>query len=125
MSPDGPSLPASLDFDTWRQYLNDEMLLGQRCQACDNVSARSRSVCLECHGTDLATVELPTEGVVHSETSIEVTPEGFDEAGYRVGIVDLGEAKLLARLEGEPAIGDEVSFVGVLTELNDPAPIFG
>jgi uncharacterized OB-fold protein len=123
MSPDA-SLPARLDYDAWRQYLNDEVLLGQRCPECDHVSARPRSVCLECNAADLETIELPTDGVVHSETSIEVTPDGFDESGYRVGIVDLGEAKLLARLEGEPAIGDDVSLVGVLTESDDPAPIF-
>lgn len=57
--------------------------------------------------------------MVHSETSIKATPEGFDDAGFRVGTVDLGEDRVTARIDG-----DEVSLSGGLTEMAEPAPIF-
>ena len=117
-------LPDRLDYETWRTYLIDEVLLGQQCQDCGFVSTTPRRVCVECHAEEPETVELPTTGVVHSDTSIEVTPEGFDDSGYRVGIVHLGDARVTARLDDGAAIGDEVSLSGVLTEMAEPVPVF-
>jgi hypothetical protein len=120
---DEGGLPERLDYDARLAALADGVLLGQRCRECGAVSATPRRVCMECHAEDPETVELPTDGVVHSETSIEVTPEGFDD-GYRVGIVDLGEARVLARLGGDAGIGTEVSLSGVVSDAAGSAPVF-
>lgn len=113
----------TIEYEDWREALEDGVLLGQECPECGHTSATPRRACLECGATP-ETVELPTEGVVHSETSIEVTPEEFDDAGYRVGIVDLGAARILGRLGGDVAIGDDVALAGVVDEGGDPAPRF-
>lgn len=117
-------LPETLDYEAWRDALTEGLLLGQRCQECGAVSATPRQVCLDCGARSVEPVALPTTGVVHSETFIEVTPNGFDDDGYRAGIVDLGEARVFARLGGEAAIGDEVSFEGPFEGGDGPVPLF-
>ena len=39
-------------------------------------------------------------------------PEGIDERGYRVAVVDLGAARVLGRLDGAAEIGDAVALAG-------------
>lgn len=117
-------LPESLDYDAWASALRDGRLLGQHCPDCGATSATPRRVCHECQARRLETVALPTEGVVHSETAIEVTPAGFDDEGYRVGIVDLDEAWVFARLAGGSEIGEAVSLAGAFTEGDGPIPVF-
>ena len=53
-------------------------------------------------------------------------PEGIEERGYRVGVVEVGDARVLGRLTGDGlAIGDEVALSGhVEDEEGYAAPLF-
>lgn len=107
----------------WAAALADGELLGQRCSNCNHETAAPKAACARCGSRTLETVSLPTEGVVYSETTVAVAPVGFD-GGYRVAVIDLGEARVLARLEGDAGIGDPVEFVGPLEDGEEPAPLF-
>lgn len=97
----------------WSAAIRDGELLGQHCPDCDGVQGTPKAACPHCGSTDLETVELSTEGVVYTETTINVPPLGVDERGYQVAVVDLGEGRVMGRLEGDRAeIGDAVVLSG-------------
>ncbi|MCU4741475.1 Zn-ribbon domain-containing OB-fold protein [Natronoglomus mannanivorans] len=124
MSADESRASAPLSYDEWASALEDGELLGQRCADCGHETAAPKAACGRCGSRGLETVSLPTEGVVYSETTIAVAPAGFDGGSYRVAVIDLGEARVLARLEGDAGIGDSVEFVGSLEGREEPAPLF-
>lgn len=109
----------------WAAALADGELLGQRCSDCGHGTAAPKAACARCGSRRLETVSLPTEGVVYSETTVAVAPAGFDgDGGYRVAVIDLGDARVLGRLEGKAGIGDQVEFVGPLEDCEEVAPLF-
>lgn len=114
---------APVTYDDWCDALQDGTVLGVACDECGWTSATPKRVCTECGGRSLSGTTLPGEGVVHSETTIAVGPAGV-ESPYRVGVVDLCEARLLARLEGEVEIGSSVTFAGTVVQDGSPAPVF-
>lgn len=113
-----------LTFEEWARALRDGVLLGQRCVECERVAATPTAACGRCGGRAFDEVELPTRGTVHSETTVAVAPEGFD-APYQVAVVDLGETRLLARIDGEVVIGDDVALQDAIGTDDRPAPVFG
>ncbi|KAB7513771.1 hypothetical protein DM867_08140 [Halosegnis rubeus] len=118
----------SLTYDEWAAAVRDGELLGLACEECGHTNGVPTGACPHCGNRELTRVSLPTEGVVHSETTIQVPPEGFEERGYQVTVVELGDAKVMVRIDGDServAIGDEVVLSGVITEDDDhPAPLF-
>jgi uncharacterized OB-fold protein len=60
---------------------------------------------------------------VYTQTTIAVAPEGF-EGPYRVGVVDLGDGRVLARISEDAEIGDAVSLAGVVEADDRVAPRF-
>ena len=113
----------ALTASAWAGALREGVLLGQRCPGCDHVTGAPKAACARCGERDLAVEALPTVGEVYTETTIEVSPEGF-EGPYRVGVVDLGEARVLGRLPDDADIGDEVSMAGVVEADDRVAPRF-
>lgn len=112
-------------YDEWRRHLwEDRVLLGQRCHDCGHATAAPKAACAHCGARDLERIALPTEGEVYARTRIEVAPADF-EGPYTVALIDLGEARVLARLESEPEIGDPVELVDVYESDLGPAPVFG
>jgi len=69
---------------------------------------------------------------VYTETTVMVPPIGVDERAYQVAVVQVGEARLMGRIDtGEEDedthvdIGDSVELTGYVTgEGDDPAPLF-
>jgi uncharacterized OB-fold protein len=108
----------------WRAALSDGRLLGQECADCGHVTAAPKAACARCGSRALETTELPEEGTVYSVTRVEVAPEGFD-APYHVGIVTVGDGRVMARLENDAAIGEAVAFRGSASTPEGPAPRFG
>jgi uncharacterized OB-fold protein len=97
----------------WSEALREGELLGQVCTACGATVGTPKAACPHCGATALERVELPTEGVVYAETTINVPPEGIDERGYQVAIVEVGDGRIMARLEGTGVeIGDPVVLSG-------------
>ncbi|WP_254768844.1 Zn-ribbon domain-containing OB-fold protein [Salinilacihabitans rarus] len=107
----------------WTAAIEDGDLLGQRCPDCGHETAAPKAACARCGSREVETVSLPTEGVVHTATTIAVAPEGF-EGPYRVAVIDLGEARVLARLDGDAGIGDAVELAGAVDDRDEPAPLF-
>lgn len=117
-------LPEELTHATWAAALRDGRLLGQACTDCDHVAGAPKAACAHCGSRDLATVRLPTTGTVYTETTVMVPPEGFEQGGYQVGIVAVGDARVMARFETAVEIGDEVTLSGYLATDGDPVPTF-
>ena len=110
----------------WSAALRDGRLLGLRCEDCGATQGTPKAACPDCGSRNLEPVELSTEGIVYTETTVNVPPEGIEERGYRVGIVEVGDARVLGRLAGDGiAIGDEVALSGhVEDEEGYAAPLF-
>ena len=113
----------SLSYDDWAEAVRDGELVGLECDDCGNVTGAPKAACTDCGSRSVSRVSLPDEGVVYSETTIAVAPEGL-EGGYKVGVVEVGETRVLGRLDDDAEIGDEVEFVDVFVEEDGPAPLF-
>lgn len=113
----------SLTHEEWADALRDGDLLGVTCTDCGATYGTPFAVCNECGSRNMETTDLPTEGEVYSETTIQVSPIGF-EGPYQVGTVQLDGARVTARLDDEVVIGDRVVFDGVLGANGDIAPVF-
>ncbi|MDZ7702414.1 MAG: zinc ribbon domain-containing protein [Halobacteriales archaeon] len=113
----------ALTAAAWTRALRDGVLLGQRCPACGHVTGAPKAACAHCGERDLAVEALPTAGEVYTETTIAVAPEGF-EAPYRVGVVELGDGRVLGRIPEDAAIGDEVTLAGAREADDRVAPVF-
>lgn len=113
------------DYEQWTETLHEEqVLLGQRCPDCGHETAAPKAACARCGSRTLESIRLHTEGDVYATTTINVAPDGFD-GPYDVALIDLGEARTLGRVRGEPGIGDPVAVVDVFESEAGPAPVFG
>ncbi len=114
-----------LSYSDWKETLRGGELVGQACEECGNVTASPKAACTECGSRSVSRTTLPEDGVVYSETTINVPPEGY-ERGYKVGIVELGDtgARVLGRLDETAEIGDEVVFDDTFEHDDEPAPVF-
>jgi hypothetical protein len=121
----GSDLPV-LTHRTWSEALRSGRLLGQSCPDCGHVAGAPKAACARCGSRSIETVELPTTGEVYTETTVMVPPEGVEERGYQVAVVQVGEARVMGRIEGETVtIGEELRLAGYVTgERNDPGPLF-
>jgi uncharacterized OB-fold protein len=123
-------MPEQLTYAAWRAALNEGRLLGQACDSCTNIQGTPKGACPHCGSRNIETVELPTHGEVYTETTVTVPPAGVEERGYQVAIVQLGEARVMGRIDAgrddtQVAIGESVELTGYITgEDGDPAPLF-
>ena len=113
----------ALTAKAWANALREGVLLGQRCGACGHVTAAPKAACVRCGERGLSVEALSATGEVYTQTTIAVTPERFD-GPYRVGIVDLGDGRVLGRLPDDAEIGDAVALAGVVEVDDRVAPRF-
>jgi uncharacterized OB-fold protein len=116
----------SLTYDEWTDALYDGDLLGQTCSDCGATYGTPVSVCHDCGKRDLETTTLPRDGEIYSVTRVEVSPTSFDSP-YYVGLVQLGDARITARITGgepEPAIGATVALTDIIENDGYPVPVF-
>ena len=113
----------TLTAAAWGRALRDGVLLGQRCPGCGHVTGAPKAACARCGERDLTVEALPESGEVYTETTIAVSPAGF-EAPYRVGVVQLGDARVLGRIPDGAGIGDTVELAGALEAEDRVAPRF-
>ena len=95
--------------------LRDGRLTTTECTDCGELHYPPRIVCPECLSDDLAYVDLPHEGEMHSFTEVRGTPPiGMSDVPFVVGVVDLGPVQLSARIDDaayeDLEIGDPVSL---------------
>lgn len=123
-------LPERLTHRTWSEALRSGRLLGQACEDCGHVAGAPKAACAQCGSRSIETVELPTTGEVYTETTVMVPPKGVEERGYQVAVVQVGDARVMGRVNREDddehvAIGDELRLAGYVTgEQGDPGPLF-
>ena len=93
--------------DSYGQFLNEEKLMGSKCQQCGAVFIPPRPICIKCHGTKMKWAEMKGKGKLAGFTVIAGGPpamikEGYDrEHPYVSGVVKLEEGvKVDARIEG-------------------------
>jgi uncharacterized OB-fold protein len=112
--------------DAWAEAVRDGRLLGATCRDCGATVGAPTAACPHCGARALSVRDLPTRGTVYTETTIEVPPAGVEERGYQVAVVDLGDARVMGRLDDEAvAIGDDVVLAGFLEDdQGNPAPRF-
>jgi len=97
----------------WTEAVREGRILGATCGDCGATVGTPKAACPHCSARALETIELPSRGVVYTETTINVPPEGVDERGYQVAVVDLGGARVMGRLDDEAvAIGEHVVLSG-------------
>lgn len=114
-----------LTHKAWTAALREGVLLGKSCAECGHVTAAPKAACTRCGCREADVVELPTRGEVYAETTVYVPPEAFaDEDAYGVGLVDVGDARLMAKFEDKPAIGDLVELSGIADQDIAPGPLF-
>lgn len=114
-----------LTHKAWSAALREEILLGERCADCGHVTAAPKAACARCGSRDTAVVELPTEGTVYAETTVFVGPAAFsDTEPYGVALIDVGDARIMAHLDGDAVVGDVVEFRGAVEQDEIPGPLF-
>jgi len=114
----------SLKYEEWAEALRGGRLVGQECAVCGNVTGAPKAACPDCGSRELSRVGLPDEGTVYTETTVAVAPEGFEDDPYKIGVVQLGEARVLGRLGDDAEIGDEVVLSGTYEHDGEPSPVF-
>jgi uncharacterized OB-fold protein len=82
---------------SYHQFLDEERLMGSRCQECGALFVPPRPICIECQGQAMEWVEMAGTGKLAAFTCISVGPrlmieQGYDrEHPYVSGVVELTE----------------------------------
>ena len=105
---------------SYRQFLNEEKLMGSKCKKCGALSVPPRPICRECYSSEMEWVEMKGKGKLAAFTCISVGPpfmvaEGYDRKNpYCSGVVELEEgARAVARIEGVDTTKPETIKVGM------------
>ena len=103
----------------FEQFLNEEKLMGSRCNTCEKLYVPPRSLCPGCRHSEMEWAETAGEGRLVAFTSISIgTPamikEGYDRNNpYCSGVVELVEgSRVVARIEGVDSLHPESVEVG-------------
>jgi uncharacterized OB-fold protein len=104
---------------SYERFLNEERLMGSRCQSCGVLFVPPRSICINCYGCEMEWVEMKGKGKLVAFTSIAIGPpfmieEGYDRKHpYVSGVVELEEGlKVVARVEGVDGSKPETIKIG-------------
>ncbi len=91
----------------FEKYLENNQLMGSRCNSCGSLFVPPRAICGHCHQPELEWVEMSGKGQLTAFTCIAIGPpsmaqEGYDRNNpYCSGVVALEEGPhVVARIEG-------------------------
>ena len=97
----------AINDHVYRQFLNEEKLMGSKCAACGSVFVPPRPLCSKCRGTELQWVEMQGTGKLAAFTCIAIGPPSMIEQGfnrdnpYCSAVIELQEGpRVVARVEG-------------------------
>ncbi len=92
---------------SYRQFLNEEKLMGSRCKKCSTLFFPPRPICIKCYSPRLEWVEMKGRGILRAFTCIYIGPPSMIKQGYNrknpyySGVVELEErVRVDARIEG-------------------------
>ena len=104
---------------SFKQFLNEDKLMGSRCKKCGTLFSPPRPICINCYSREVEWVELKGKGKLATFTVIYVGPPWMVEQGYDrkhpycSGVVDLDEGvKIDARIEGVDTDNPESIKIG-------------
>ena len=105
---------------SYQQFLNEDMLMGSKCQKCGVLYAPPRQICPKCKATTMQWIQLMGKGKLVAFTCIAVgtaamIKEGYDrKRPYISGVVELDEGvKMTARIEDIDGTKPEAIKVGM------------
>ena len=105
---------------SYRQFLQEERLMGSRCKECGALFVPPRSICIHCFSADMEWVEMTGKGRLAAFTCISIGPPSMIAEGYNrknpycSGVIELDEgAKVDARIEGVDTLKPETIKVGM------------
>jgi uncharacterized OB-fold protein len=105
---------------SYGRWLNEEKLMGSRCQRCKSLFVPPRSICIKCSGSEMEWVEMRGKGKLAAFTCIFIGPpfmtkEGYDRKHpYVSGVVELEEGvRVVARIEGVDGSQPETIKIGI------------
>jgi uncharacterized OB-fold protein len=87
---------------SYYQFLEENQLMGSRCQSCGALHVPPRPICTTCYGEEMGWVELSGEGKLVAFTTVHIAPTAMIEAGYGrnnpycTGIVELAEGPAIS-----------------------------
>ena len=104
---------------SFEAFLQEEKLMGARCQKCHQIVAPPRPLCPSCSSTALEWIELSGKGRLKTFTTIAVVPPQMARHGYGrknpycSGVVELEEkCCVVARIEGVALDNPEAVQIG-------------
>ena len=105
---------------SYEQFLDEDKLMGSKCNQCGAVFTPPRPICIQCHSSDMEWLEMQGRGKLAGFTCITIGPafmieEGYDRNNpYCVGVVELDEGtRVDARIEDVDASKPETIKVGM------------
>ena len=105
---------------SYRQFLDDDKLMGSKCRKCGNLFAPPRPICVHCHASEMEWAPLSGNGKLAAYTCIAIGPPFMIAQGYNrqnpycVGVVELAEGvRVDARIEGVDARRPQTIRVGM------------
>ena len=105
---------------SYELFLNEEKLMGSRCKGCGTLYVPPRSICVDCHGSEMEWIEMEGRGRLAAFTCINIPPPFMIAQGYNrknpycTGVVELKEgARVDARIEGVDCAKPEDINVGM------------
>lgn len=103
----------------FQSFLNEEKLMGSRCNSCEQIYTPPRLLCTRCYATDQEWVAMAGSGKLAAFTCISIVPKKMRLAGYGrnnpycVGVVTLDEGpRVVARIVGVDTMHPERIAIG-------------
>ncbi len=105
---------------SYEQFLNEEKLMGSKCNACDALFVPPKPICTKCYHSDMEWVEMMGKGKLSAFTCIAIGPPSMIAEGYNrknpyvSGVVELEEgARVDARIDEVDGNNPESIKVGM------------
>jgi hypothetical protein len=104
--------------EAFYQFLDEEKLMGGRCQSCGALHLPPRALCPACYSDKLEWEQISGKGKLVAFTTVHIAPTAMIEAGYGrknpycTGIVQLDEGpSISAQITGvDPAAPEEIEI---------------
>jgi uncharacterized OB-fold protein len=104
---------------SYELFLNDEKLMGSRCEQCGALYVPPRPICVKCRSDTMVWEEMTGAGKLAAFTCISIGPsfmlaEGYNRRNpYCSGVVELDEGpRVDARIEGVDPKNPETIKIG-------------
>jgi len=105
---------------SFKQFLNEEKLMGSRCKKCGALYFPPRPICVKCYSSEMEWVEMSGKGKLAAYNYTYVGPpaviaEGYDrQHPYCAGVVEMEEGlRAVARIEGVDLTNPESPKIGM------------